>query len=72
MPFLRADAAVPPEYRRDLRYPDCALLFITYAVFRSLDKEKDSRFFLVVSNRYERASIMLTASNGLLANFRAR
>lgn len=62
MHALRADAAIPPARLKAKRYLNSALLIVDEVSFRPLDRHEANLFFRLISARYEKGSVVLTAN----------
>ena len=62
---VRRDADLSPSRLRRKKYLNSALLIIDEMGFEPLSRQEASLFFRLVSDRYERGSILITTNKGI-------
>jgi DNA replication protein DnaC len=65
--LMRRDAELTPQYLRRKKYINTGLLILDEVGFEPMSRQDASLFFRLVSHRYEKGAILITANKGIEA-----
>jgi DNA replication protein DnaC len=65
--LMRRDADLTPQYLRRKKYINTSLLILDEVGFEPMSRQDASLFFRLVSHRYEKGAILITANKGIEA-----
>lgn len=67
LPAMRRDAELPPAQLRRKKYINTSLLILDEVGFEPMTRQEASLFFRLVSHRYQKGAILITANKGVEA-----